>query len=210
MRWKRADTYRHPLWLLCFCLGSASLTRTPGSSFWSCKPKWKLQKHPKHPKTHSEWSFMQEVDERLMGSRSIFYNPPFKLLLSSPLRHTVSFVCLMLLDSPDSAFTQSDPNLHICLMAGAGLFSVWLGLGKPHIQMNHNRFHIWEAAVIISWVISLESHLHILSYVQWPGDSGLDFISNLVFICQSKLGLKLDRETSSNYATHGLSFYCFR
>lgn len=84
---------------------------------------------------------MQEVDERLMGSRRIFYNPPFKLLLSSPLRHTVSFVWLMPLDSPDSAFTQSDQNLHICLMAGAGLFCVWLGLGKLHIQMNHNRFH---------------------------------------------------------------------
>lgn len=45
MRWKRADTYRQPLWLLHFCLGSASLTLTHGSSFWGCKPKRKLQKH---------------------------------------------------------------------------------------------------------------------------------------------------------------------
>ena len=145
-----------------------------------------------------------------MGSKSMFYNPPFKLLLSSPLRHTVFFVCLMLLDLPYIAFTQSDQNLHVCLMAGAGLFCMWLGLGKLHIQMNHNHFHIWVAGVIISWVIYLESHLHILSYVQWPGDSGLDFISNLAFICQNKLGLKLDGETSSNYATNCLSFYFFR
>lgn len=70
---------------------------------------------------------MQEVDERTMDSKSIFYNPPFKLLLSSPLRHTVFFVYLRLLDLPYTAFTQSDQNLHVCLMAGAGLFCMWLG-----------------------------------------------------------------------------------
>lgn len=45
-----------------------------------------------------------------MGSKSIFYNPTFKLLLSSLLRHTVFFVCLMLLDSPyvrSSSLTKS-------------------------------------------------------------------------------------------------------
>lgn len=81
-RWEGAYVYKGPLWLLYLSPGPASLTLTSGSSFWSYRPKRKLQNHIMN--NLSKWISTQEIDEGpMLGSRNTFPNPPF--ILFAPL-----------------------------------------------------------------------------------------------------------------------------